>query len=148
MAITFHSQTESFIYKHRRATAAWLQEVIKTEGAECSDISILFCNDEYILQVNNQYLEHNYFTDIITFDYSEKNSSGKLVVSGDLTISVDTVLENSKIFESTFENELHRVIVHGVLHLLGYNDKTESEVKIMRSKEDNYLKLFETKQTI
>ncbi len=105
---------------------------IKTLG----DISIIFCSDNYILDVNIRYLHHDYFTDVITFDYCEGNK-----LSGDLFISIDSVRENSIEFGTEFDEELHRVIVHGVLHLIGYDDHTPEDQKIMRAKEDYYLSL-------
>ena len=122
-----------------RMCKKWIDNVVKKEKYVVSDISIIFCSDAYLLQINQQYLNHNYYTDIVTFDYSEK---GK--ISGDLFISIDTVESNSKKFSTNFMNELHRVIIHGILHLLGYNDKSEDETVIMRKKEDQYLSLLET----
>ena len=100
------------------------------------DISIIFCSDPYILDINQRYLQHDYFTDIITFDYCE----GK-VLSGDLFISIDTVRENAAEYGASFEEELNRVMVHGLLHLIGYDDHTPEEQKEMRSKEDYYLSI-------
>lgn len=105
---------------------------IKTLG----DISIIFCSDNYILDVNLRYLHHDYFTDVITFDYCEGNR-----LSGDLFISVDSVRENAVEFGTEFDDELHRVIVHGLLHLIGYDDHTPEDQKQMRDKEDYYLGL-------
>ena len=105
---------------------------IKTLG----DISIIFCSDNYILDVNLRYLHHDYFTDVITFDYCEGNR-----LSGDLFISVDSVRENAVEFGTEFDDELHRVIVHGLLHLIGYYDHTPEDQKLMREKEDYYLGL-------
>ena len=105
---------------------------IKTLG----DISIIFCSDNYILDVNIRYLHHDYFTDVITFDYCEGNK-----LSGDLFISIDSVRENAIEFGTEFNEELHRVIVHGLLHLIGYDDHTQEDQKVMREKEDYYLGL-------
>ncbi len=105
---------------------------IKTLG----DISIIFCSDNYILDVNIRYLHHDYFTDVITFDYCEGNK-----LSGDLFISIDSVRENAIEFGTEFDEELHRVIVHGLLHLIGYDDHTPEDQRVMRSKEDYYLGL-------
>lgn len=98
------------------------------------DISVIFCSDEYLLGINKQYLNHNYYTDIVTFNYVEDS-----VISGDLFISLDRVRENAETFESKFVVELYRVVFHGVLHLIGYNDKTDAEKIQMRQKEDYYL---------
>ena len=102
----------------------------KTEG----DIVLIFCSDEYLLEINKKHLNHDYYTDIITFDYCLDK-----IVSGDLYISIDRVKENAKAFNETFMNELNRVVIHGVLHLCGYNDKTETDQKIMRNLENKYL---------
>ena len=102
----------------------------KTEG----DIVLIFCSDEYLLEINKKYLNHDYYTDIITFDYCVEN-----IVSGDLYISIDRVKENAKTFNDSFINELSRVVIHGVLHLCGYNDKTEADQKNMRNLENKYL---------
>ena len=110
--------------------------VAESEIKRLGDISIIFCSDNYILDVNLKYLNHDYFTDIITFDYCDKN-----ILSGDLFISVDSVRENAIFFEVDFEEELRRVIVHGLLHLIGYDDHTEDEQKIMREKENYYISL-------
>lgn len=114
----------------------WIEKVVKTEKRLPGELSIILCSDEFLLQMNNQFLKHNYFTDIITFDYSD----GKRV-SGELFISTDRVKENAKIFDVKFNDELHRVIIHGILHLCGYGDKTLKQKEIMRSKEDQKLKL-------
>ncbi len=111
-----------------------IKKLINNELKEMGDISVIFCSDSYLLKMNKQYLNHNYYTDIITFDYVDNN-----VISGDLFISIERVKENAKKFESEFKEELLRVVFHGVLHLIGYNDKTEDERKKMREKENLYL---------
>ena len=111
-----------------------INNLILNELKKVGDISIIFCSDNYLLDINKQYLNHNYYTDIVTFDYGEKS-----VISGDLFISVDRVKENAIVFSTTFPRELFRVVFHGILHLIGYNDKTEEEKKEMRFKEDYYL---------
>lgn len=111
-----------------------LSNVLKTELKEVGDISIIFVSDQYLLEMNQKYLNHDYFTDIITFDYCEHN-----VVSGDLFISVDRVKENADSFNVDELTEIHRVMIHGVLHLCGYKDKTEEEEKNMRLLENKYL---------
>ena len=110
--------------------------VAASEIRSLGDINIIFCSDNYILDVNMKYLQHDYFTDIITFDYCEKK-----VLSGDLFISVDSVRENSVYYGTEFEDELNRVIVHGLLHLIGYDDHREEDVKVMRAKENYYLEM-------
>jgi rRNA maturation RNase YbeY len=107
------------------------------EEKRVGDISFIFCSDEYLLSVNRKYLNHDYYTDIITFDDVEGN-----VINGDIIISVDRVKENSIEFQTSFENEIHRIIIHGVLHLLGYKDKVKKDKILMTQKEDLYLKLF------
>lgn len=108
--------------------------LIDNEIRETGEISLIFCSDKYLLKINQKYLKHNYLTDIITFDYVKKNT-----ISGDLFISIDRVKENASKFNTSWTKELFRVIFHGILHLIGYNDKTEEERKIMREKEDYYL---------
>jgi len=115
----------------------WIKTVVFNHNFEIGNVSIIFCSDSYLLKINNDFLQHDYFTDIITFNYNELNN-----LSGDIFISLDTVKSNSIAFNTSFENELLRVIIHGVLHLLGFNDKTDSESIIMRSKEDESLKLY------
>lgn len=112
----------------------WMSTVVNKEGKSLADISMIFCSDEYLLKVNQEYLDHDYFTDIITFDYSEAN-----FVSGDLFISIDRVNENAIDNQVSFLNELHRVMIHGVLHLCGYKDKSEEDEKMMRQKENDAL---------
>jgi rRNA maturation RNase YbeY len=111
-----------------------LPKLVQLEDKECGPINLIFCDDEKILEVNKEYLAHDYYTDIITFDYSLNQ-----IISGDLFISIDRVKENADLFSKSFENELMRVVFHGVLHLCGYNDKSEEEISVMRSKEEYYL---------
>lgn len=111
-----------------------LQQLIIEEGKEPGDISVIFCSDDYLLEMNKKHLQHDYYTDIITFNYVED-----LLISGDLFISADRIKDNAAKFEVAFLEELYRVIFHGVLHLIGYNDKTEAEQKVMRQKENYYL---------
>lgn len=112
----------------------WLSNVALSENKNIETISVIFCSDDYLLSVNKEYLNHDYYTDIITFDYSVDTE-----ISGDLFISIDRVKENATEFNVPFLNELHRVLVHGVLHLCGYGDKSPDEETLMRSKEDFYL---------
>lgn len=114
--------------------ANWLSNVAFSENKKIDTISVIFCSDDYLLSVNKEYLNHDYYTDIITFDYSVDTE-----ISGDLFISIDRVKENATEFNVPFLNELHRVLVHGVLHLCGYGDKSPDEETLMRSKEDFYL---------
>lgn len=112
----------------------YLNELVINELKELGEVSIILSSDKYLLEINKEYLNHNYFTDIITFNYVEGNT-----VSGDLFISVDRIKENAAEYNTTFAKELYRVIFHGVLHLIGYNDKTAKEKQLMREKEDFYL---------
>ena len=113
--------------------STWIQETIKNEEAKYESINIVFCSDEFLLRLNKQHLDHDYFTDIITFQYE------KTPIEGELFISVDRVRENAVEREIPLFTELYRVIIHGVLHMIGYGDKTDEEQNIIRSKEDHYL---------
>jgi len=115
----------------------WLSQVVKKENKVIGWIQIIFCSDEYILKINNKFLNHDYYTDIITFDYTDGNE-----LNGELFISVDRVKENAVLYNDSFGNELNRVIVHGIFHLCGYKDKTENESLLMRRKEDESLLLL------
>lgn len=132
--VSYYTEDISFIFKERRLTSRWLKFVAESELKRLGDISVIFCSDNYILDVNIKYLQHDYFTDIITFDYCEGNK-----LNGDLFISIDSVRENASFYGTEFADELNRVIVHGVLHLIGYDDHTEEDIKVMRSKENYYL---------
>ena len=132
--VSYFTEDITFPFKLKRLTSKWLKFVAHSEARRLGDISIIFCSDQYILDVNRKYLNHDYYTDIITFDYCEGD-----LLSGDLFISIDSVRENAAFYGTAFENELNRVIVHGVLHLIGYDDHTEEEIALMRSKEDYYL---------
>ena len=134
--ISYFNQDIEFKLKGKLINNQWLKLVAESEIRRIGDINIIFCSDNYILDVNIKYLQHDYFTDIITFDYCEGQK-----LSGDLFISVDSVRENARFYGTEFEDELNRVIVHGVLHLIGYDDHTEADQKTMRSKEDYYLEL-------
>ena len=115
----------------------WLNSVIKEEGMIIGELVYVFCNDEYLLKKNIKFLKHNTLTDVITFDYSEEE-----IISGDILISTERVIENAKIFNVNYLTELHRVMVHGLLHLLGYKDKIEKDANTMREKENYYLNKF------
>lgn len=134
--VSYFIQDIDFVFKHKRLNNSWLKLVAESEIKKLGNINIIFCSDNYILDVNVKYLGHDYFTDIITFDYCVKN-----ILSGDLFISIDTVRDNSEFYKTEFNDELNRVIVHGLLHLIGYDDHTPEEQKIMREKENYYLEL-------
>lgn len=121
---------------------SFLKTLVLAEGKNLGDLSVVFCSDEYLLKVNQDYLQHDYYTDIITFDYCK----GKMV-SGDLLISLERVLENSVSENTSFDKEIYRVIFHGVLHLCGYKDKSKSDRIQMREKENKYLDLFVSRET-
>ena len=118
----------------KRETTAWIRRVADTYGKKVGDVNYIFCNDERILEVNREYLQHDYYTDIITFDYTEGN-----IISGDLFISLDTVKTNSEQFVTEYDEELHRTIIHGILHLCGINDKGPGEREIMEAAENKAL---------
>jgi probable rRNA maturation factor len=109
----------------------WISKVCSSENFDFGDVSLIFCSDEYLLEMNRTHLYHDFYTDIITFDYTDNQ-----IVSGDLFISIDRVRDNANDFIVSFEHELHRVIIHGILHLCGYKDKSDDEEKLMRSKEN------------
>ena len=134
--VSYHCEDIRFEFKGKTLNNKWLKMVAESEVKRLGDISIIFCSDPYILDINQRYLQHDYFTDIITFDYCE----GK-VLSGDMFISIDTVRENAAEYGASFEEERNRVMVHGLLHLIGYDDHTPEEQKEMRSKEDYYLSI-------
>jgi rRNA maturation RNase YbeY len=141
--ITIYEESASWPSElSREDVLFWLKEVVQKEVFELGEISLVMCSDEHILQVNNAYLNHDYYTDIITFDYCSDN-----LVSGDLFVSLDTVASNAERFSVDFLEELRRVLVHGVLHLLGYKDKSNEDSIIMRQKEDYYLSLFVSRET-
>jgi rRNA maturation RNase YbeY len=141
MAISFNFEDTNTIPLKRNKIKAWIKSCIEKRNGELKDLNYIFCNDDYILNINRQYLNHDYFTDIISFDYSEYDyETQKTLVSGDLFISLDTVRSNSKLIGVEFEEELHRVIIHGVLHLLGFKDMTEQEEKEMRKEEEECLR--------
>lgn len=128
----------------RRDTSAWIKAVAASYGKRVGSIAYIFCNDDKILEVNRQYLQHDYYTDIITFDYcdDELMMGKKNTISGDLFISLDTVRSNAELQGTTYEEELHRVIIHGVLHLCGINDKGPGEREIMEAAENKALALL------
>ena len=135
--VRFFTEDIKFNFKNRLLVRKWLKLVAGSEMRTLGDLNVIFCSDNYILDVNMKYLQHDYFTDIITFDYTEGN-----VLSGDLFISIDSVRENSIFYKTDFSEELHRVIVHGVLHLIGYDDHCDEDIKVMRSKENYYLQIL------
>ena len=134
--IRYFQEDIQFELKQKMRNNRWLKMVAGSEMRRLGAVNIIFCSDNYILDVNMRYLQHDYFTDIITFDYCEKD-----VLSGDLFISIDSVRENALFYGVPFADELDRVMVHGLLHLIGYDDHTEEQVAEMRAKEDYYLQM-------
>ncbi|MBP9579437.1 MAG: rRNA maturation RNase YbeY [Parabacteroides sp.] len=137
MAIAYYAEEVKLPAIKKKAVGDWIRKVAALYGKRAGDISYIFCSDEKILEVNKQYLQHDYYTDIITFDYSEGTK-----ISGDLFISLDTVKSNSDMFGTNYVEELHRIIIHGVLHLCGINDKGPGEREIMTAKENEALTLL------
>ncbi len=138
--ITYQTEETSFRLGSRRLTSRWIKEIVSQAEMRLGDLSVVFCSDPYILEVNKQYLGHDYYTDIITFDYCEGD-----VLSGDLIISVDTVRANAKEYgAASFDEELHRVIIHGVLHLIGFDDHSPEDQAEMRRQENAALALLKT----
>ncbi|MGY8933637.1 MAG: rRNA maturation RNase YbeY [Flavobacteriales bacterium] len=133
--IDFFSETE-FNLQNSQEVASWISAIILNENFEEGELSYIFCDDEYLHKLNVEFLKHDTLTDIISFDNSLGNQ-----INGDIFISVERVKENTSSFNTTFENELHRVIIHGVLHYCGYNDKTKKDADLMRTKEDAALSL-------
>ena len=134
--IRYFQEDIRFELKQKMQNNRWLKMVAGSEMRRIGAVNIIFCSDDYILDINLKYLQHDYFTDIITFDYCEKD-----VLSGDLFISIDSVRENALYYGTQFADELNRVMVHGLLHLIGYDDHTEEEKAVMRQKENYYLEM-------
>jgi rRNA maturation RNase YbeY len=135
--ISFFSEGVTFKLPHPRKSANWIKETIKKEKRKLESLNFIFCSDDYLREINIQYLNHKTYTDIITFDQSEEAKT----IQGDIFISIHRVKENASKFEVEFDEEIHRVIIHGVLHLIGYGDKDLSAKTLMRKKEDAYLSL-------
>lgn len=137
-----HYNYESdFTLSNEEVYTDWIENVLASEGKSLGELSYIFCDDEYLLEINQQYLDHDTLTDIISFDYTEGD-----MVSGDIFISVERVQDNANDLNTIFEEELKRVIIHGVLHYCGYKDKSASDEALMRSKEDEKIKMFHVKQ--
>lgn len=138
MGISFAFQTTCTL-KNRTILKQWIKLVIENNNKKVGEIAYIFCSDEQLLEINKEFLNHDYYTDIITFDYSETD-----VVSGDMFISIDRIKDNAKILGVAYQEELYRVIIHGILHLLGNKDKTETESENMRKLEDECLSVLST----
>lgn len=137
--INFFTETEFTINEDE--INSWLLSVIASEGKNLGEINYIFCDDAYLLSINQQYLDHDTYTDIISFDTSEGND-----LSGDIFISVERIKENAQQFNVSVDDELKRILAHGILHFCGYKDKTDDEAKLMREKEDEKLKMFHVEQ--
>ncbi|NRT13103.1 rRNA maturation RNase YbeY [Flavobacterium sp. 14A] len=138
--INFNYEND-FNLDNESVVAEWLSQVITSEGKKEGEINYIFCDDEYLHKLNVEYLDHDTLTDVISFDYTMGSE-----ISGDCFISIERVIDNAKDFEVTFEEELKRVLVHGMLHYCGYKDKSDEDEKLMRQKEDEKLLLFHVKQ--
>jgi rRNA maturation RNase YbeY len=134
-SVNFFEEDVRFNLQHKNKVKEWVKTTISSEGYKLKELNYIFCSDSYLLGINQQYLNHDTYTDIITFDNSEK----KEIIEGDIFISIDRIRENAEKFATGELNELHRVIIHGALHLLGYKDKTAGDKKLMTAKEDHYL---------
>ena len=134
-SISFCEEGISYKLKNKLQVKQWIKDTIVAEGFKLKELTYIFCSDDYLLQINQQYLDHDTYTDIITFDNSETDKT----VAGDIFISIDRIRENAVKFNQSLVDELHRVIIHGVLHLLGYKDKTTEDNTRMTQKEDHYL---------
>ena len=134
--ISFNYESD-FTLENEDAYASWIETIVESENKNLGEISYIFCDDDYLHNINVQYLNHDTLTDIISFDYTEGN-----IISGDIFVSIERVRDNANDFKVTFVEELKRVLAHGVLHYCGYKDKSESEAELMRSKEDEKIKLF------
>jgi len=135
--INFFAEDTSYQLKNRLNLKRWIKETIKAEGYKLQELNFILCSDAYLLQINQEYLNHDTYTDIVTFDNSDITG----LITGDIFISVDRTQENAEKFRVSPETELHRVIIHGVLHLLGYKDKKPEEKQLMTTKENEYLSL-------
>ena len=140
MAVKFYNDSCTYRLPQKRLTARWLQRVAEAEGCVLGDVNYIFCSAERLLEMNRQFLGHDYYTDVITFDYSDLKHSR--LVSGDIFIDVETVADNARQYGATRLTEMRRVVVHGVLHLCGQKDKTARANRQMHAKEDKYLQLL------
>lgn len=138
--INFFTEDVEFKIKHKAIIRQWIEDIIKSDNQKLEEINYIFCSDEYLLNVNREYLDHDYYTDIITFDNREDNSEPIL---SDIFISIDRIEDNAQTVNTSFNQELYRVLIHGVLHLLGQGDKTEEQQKAMRKSEEACLSLLQ-----
>ncbi len=134
--VKFYFKPKKVFLPSRKALKSYIENIFNIESFDLKEVKIIFCDDPFILSLNKNFLNHDYYTDILTFNLSEED------LVGEIYISIDRVLENSKTFKVSFNKEIHRIIFHGILHLCGYNDSTEKEKKIMTIKEDTYLEEY------
>lgn len=139
MPIFYNNEDSSFDF-NQEVISDWINYTISNEDCFTGNVSYILCSDEYLLNINKQFLNHDYYTDVITFDYVSDKT-----ISGDIFISIDRIVENAKLYSVSCETELFRVMIHGVLHLIGYDDLTEEEEKIIHAKEDYYLNVLKSK---
>ena len=138
IAINFFSEDISYTIKQKKALKSWIYDTIKSENFDLEELNFIFCSDDYLLEINKTYLQHDTYTDIITFD---NNESGIKTILGDIFISLERVFENANLYKTSRTDELHRVIIHGTLHLLGYKDKSAKDKTLMTKMENHYLSL-------
>lgn len=143
MAIRYYNEDCKYILLQKRITAQWVGEIVSNESYILGDVNYIFCSAKRLLEMNNQYLEHNYYTDVITFDYSDLEGSG--IISGDIFIDVETVKDNALVYKNSYISEMRRVVAHGALHLCGQGDKSLEASVEMRAKEDKYLRFWDDK---
>ena len=140
MPVLFFALENQFELTHKRSLNRWIKEIISSHSFKCGDISYIFTGNNKILEINQQFLKHSYYTDIITFNYNYEN-----YISGDIYISIDTVRTNSLLYQVTFEEELYRVMIHGILHLIGFDDKSKKDKIEMKEQENNNLEILYSK---
>ncbi|MEO1253598.1 MAG: rRNA maturation RNase YbeY [Bacteroidota bacterium] len=143
MNIQFFTEDVSFGLQQEYGIPQWIQSIVEEHSFQIKELNYIFCSDDYLLKVNQDHLNHDYFTDIITFDNSDETST----IESDIFISIDRIRENAQEHNVSFQHELHRVMAHGVLHLLGFNDKTEEDQRTMREKENACLSLLDNQRS-
>lgn len=139
MPVIFSYADRTLTIKKKTVLKRFIKNIFESEQKELDNLTYVFCSDEFLLDINRRFLQHNFYTDIITFDLSEKNSKK---ISGEIYLSIDRVKDNAKTMNISFETEMQRVIFHGALHLCGFGDKKKSEIAIMREREDHYIRLY------
>lgn len=140
MKINFFNEDVDFVLKDKKNLKSWIKFIVGSHQKQIGELNFVFASDEYVIEINREYLKHNYFTDIITFNYNTSD-----ILSGDIFISIDTVRKNANTYGVSFVNEVHRVMIHGVLHLIGFDDKSDTLKAIMRKQEDTSLEILYSK---